>query len=141
MLKDEHREDKHPEPSGALPDYFKQSHNITYAGTHLLVDIWEARGLDEMERVKRALEKSVNISRATLIHLHLHRFTPSGGISGIAILAESHISVHTWPERKYAALDMFMCGNTQPELAIPILGEIFLTRRIEVRTIQRGQIR
>jgi len=113
---------------------------MTFAGTHLLIDIWQAHGLDEMERVEKALRESANISQATLIQIHLHRFTPSGGISGIAILAESHISVHTWPERSYAAVDIFMCGDTRPEMAIPVLEEAFLTSQIEVKTIQRGQL-
>tara|TARA_A100001037_G_C14995719_1_gene564672 strand:+ start:506 stop:931 length:426 start_codon:yes stop_codon:yes gene_type:complete len=124
----------------ALPDHFKKIHGMTFAGTHLLLDIWQARGLDEMERVENALCDAANISRATLIQVHLHRFTPSGGISGIAILAESHISIHTWPERSYAAVDIFMCGDTQPELAIPVLEEAFLTKQIIVETIKRGRV-
>lgn len=135
---------KHSRATGflaALPDHFKQTHDMTFAGTHLLIDIWQAHGLDEMERVENALKDSTNISHATLIQTHLHRFTPSGGISGIAILAESHISIHTWPERGYAAVDIFMCGDTQPELAIPVLEEAFLTSQIEVKTMQRGRVR
>ena len=134
---------KHSRPTSflsALPDHFKQTHEMTFAGTHLLIDLWQGHGLDEMERVENALRDSADISHATLIQTHLHRFTPSGGISGIAILAESHISIHTWPERGYAAVDIFMCGDTQPELAMPILEEAFLTSQIEVKTIQRGQL-
>ena len=135
---------KHSRPASflaALPDHFKKTHDMTFAGTHLLIDIWQAHGLDEMERVENALRDSTNISNATLIQTHLHRFTPSGGISGIAILAESHISIHTWPERGYAAVDIFMCGDTQPDLAIPVLEEAFLTRQIEVSTVRRGRVR
>jgi len=141
MSNEECDNSRHPSPSAVLPDHFKQNHNMTFAGTHLLIDIWQAQGLDEMGRVENALKESARISQATLIQIHLHRFTPSGGISGVAILAESHMSVHTWPERSYAAVDIFMCGDTQPELAIPVLGEIFLTSQIEVKTIQRGQVR
>jgi len=49
-----------------------------------------------------------------LLHIHLHHFSHNGGVSGVAVLAESHISVHTWPERDYAAIDVFMCGHTSP---------------------------
>ncbi|MEE2694146.1 MAG: adenosylmethionine decarboxylase [Pseudomonadota bacterium] len=141
MSSEEFRDSKQPHSFTTSPDHFKYTHNMTFAGTQLLIDIWQAQGLDEMERVETALKESINSSRATLINIHLHRFTPSGGISGIAILAESHISVHTWPERKYAAVDIFMCGDTHPELAIPVLCKTFLTSQIDVKTIQRGQIR
>jgi S-adenosylmethionine decarboxylase len=140
MSNEEFKHDRHKSFLAAFPDHFKQTHDMTFAGTHLLIDIWQAHGLDEIERVESALRKSANISQATLIQIHLHRFTPSGGISGIAILAESHISVHTWPERSYAAVDIFMCGDTRPEMAIPVLEEAFLTTQIEVKTIQRGQL-
>ena len=55
---------------------------------------------------------------ATLLHIHLHTFTDGGGISGVAVLAESHISVHTWPEKGYAAFDVFMCGDAEPRKAL-----------------------
>lgn len=77
---------------------------------------------------------------ATLLHIHLHHFTPSGGISGVAVLAESHISVHTWPERDYAAFDVFMCGDAEPENAIPVLKRAFFPKRLEVVEELRGQV-
>ena len=55
------------------------------------------------------------------MHLHLHRFEKEQGISGVAVLAESHISVHTWPGKKFIAFDIFMCGDTKPELAAKYL--------------------
>jgi S-adenosylmethionine decarboxylase proenzyme len=50
---------------------------------------------------------------ATLLHIHLHHFEPNGGVSGVAVLAESHISIHSWPKRGYAALDIFMFRHGQ----------------------------
>ena len=58
------------------------------------------------------------------LHLHFHRFGKEQGISGVAVLAESHISVHTWPERNYIAFDIFMCGDTNPELVCRIFNKI-----------------
>ena len=58
--------------------------------------------------------------RATLLHIHLHHFQPNG-VSGVAVLAESHISIHTWPDAHYAALDVFMCGSADPDACIPVL--------------------
>ena len=141
MFKEQKRRESETALERILPDHFKETPEMTFAGIHLIVDIWGASGLTDMKRIEDALRGSAKISDATLIHIHLHRFTPSGGISGMAILAESHISIHTWPEREYAAIDLFMCGDKQPELALPVLKRAFLAKRIEVKTLRRGQIR
>ena len=65
----------------------------------------------------------------------------TAGVSGVAVLAESHISIHTWPERDYAALDIFMCGDTQPEKAINVFEDAFETTNIEVTEYLRGKVR
>ena len=75
---------------------------------------------------------------ATLLHIHLHHFQPNG-VSGVAVLAESHISIHTWPDAGYAALDVFMCGKANPDACIPVLREAFKAKRVEVNEILRGQ--
>ncbi len=111
-----------------------------YAGTHLLIDIWEASGLDSLEHVDRTLRRAVEAAGATLLRLDLHHFTENNGISGVALLAESHISIHTWPECGYAALDVFMCGTCDPSLAIPALEEGFRPGRTEVTEQMRGKM-
>ena len=111
-----------------------------FAGTHLILDFWGARYLDDQPRLEQALRSAVNAAGATLLHIHLHRFTPSGGVSGVAVLAESHISVHTWPERDYAAFDIFMCGDALPEQAASVLQEIFEPARVEVGEYRRGKV-
>src|SRR5215475_7104261 len=88
-------------------DHFITRNGLTYAGSHLIIDLWEAEGLDDRERIENALIDAVKEAGATLLHIHLHTFTDGGGISGVAVLAESHISVHTWPEKGYAAFDVF----------------------------------
>ena len=109
-----------------------------HAGTHLLVDFWDAHHLDDLARADSALRAAATAARATLLHLHLHRFTSTGGMSGVAVLAESHISIHTWPERGYAALDIFMCGNCDPLAAVTVLEEAFAPARSDVKTQLRG---
>ena len=86
-------------------DHFIQRDGEIFAGTHLILDFHGATGLDDLERMERGLRGAVEAAGATLLHIHLHHFTPNGGISGVAVLAESHISVHTWPERDYAAFN------------------------------------
>ncbi len=108
------------------------------AGTHLLIDCWEASRLDDIAHIEATLREAVDISGATLLHIHLHHFTPNGGVSGVAVLAESHISIHTWPERDYAALDVFMCGDTHPQDTLPVFARAFVTDNIQISTHQRG---
>ena len=119
-------------------DYLARSNGLVHAGTHLLIDFWDASFLDDMPVVERALREAVTACGATLLHIHLHEFSENGGVSGVAVLAESHISVHTWPELGYAAFDVFMCGDCDPQAAIPVLRRLFLPRREEIGEYKRG---
>ena len=119
-------------------DHFIRRNGIEFAGTHLILDLWEAQELDKLELMESAMRDAVATCGATLLHIHLHHFTPSYGISGVAVLAESHISVHTWPERNFAAFDIFMCGDAKPELAIPVLKHAFKPGRINIAEQLRG---
>ncbi len=122
-------------------DHFIQRDGVTFAGSHLIIDLWEARRLDDLEHMEQVMREAVRVAGATLLHIHLHHFTPSGGISGVAVLAESHISVHTWPERNFAALDIFMCGDARPEMAIPVFKRAFTPGRMEIKDLMRGIVR
>lgn len=110
----------------------------TYAGKHLIIDVSDGLHLNDEARVKAMLIDCAEIAGATVLHVHTHVFTPSGGISGVAVLAESHISIHSWPEIQYAAMDVFMCGNTQPELTIDRIKQCFETDKVTYTTIERG---
>ena len=125
--------------SARQKDYFIQRNGIRYAGTHLIVDLRGADRLDDIEHIESALREAVTASGATLLHLHLHHFTPNGGVSGVAVLAESHISVHTWPERRYAALDVFMCGCARPEKTLDVFRRAFAPERMDVAEHLRGR--
>ena len=87
-----------------------------------------------------ALRDAAEASDATVLHVHVHEFGGEGGISGVAVLAESHISVHTWPELDYAAFDVFMCGQCRPEKAVAVLEEYFSPARAEVSEQKRGLV-
>lgn len=119
-------------------DHFIRRNGVEFAGTHLLIDFWGAQGLTDLELMETKFRECVEACGATLLHIHLHHFTPNGGISGVAVLAESHISVHTWPERGYAAFDIFMCGDAQPEKAVPILKEAFKPSSVALGEQLRG---
>lgn len=121
-------------------DYFIDRDGLKYAGTHLLIDLWGASSLDNLEIVETTLRESAEAAGATLLHTHLHHFSPNGGISGVLVLAESHISIHTWPERGYAALDVFMCGDCDPYKTLPILKRAFRPTQIGLGEQKRGLV-
>lgn len=119
-------------------DYYVSKNGVKYAGTHLLIDLWGASKLDDIELVEEALRRSAIEAGATILHCHLHHFQPNGGISGVLVLAESHISIHSWPERGYAALDVFVCGDCDPYKAVPILKEAFTPDFVTLSESKRG---
>ena len=121
-------------------DYFKEQNGEIYAGSHILADLWGADRLDDIKYIEEAMRKAVEVCGATLLHIHLHHFGDGCGVSGIAVLAESHISVHTWPERGFAAFDIFMCGSCDPELALPILQKYFIPERMDTDLQKRGKV-
>lgn len=121
-------------------DFFIRRDDHEFAGTHLIIDLFGASSLDSLEHMEEALRDAVEAAGATLLHIHLHHFTPNGGISGVAVLAESHISVHTWPERQFAAFDVFMCGAARPANTLPVLEGYFQPDRVEVQEFIRGRM-
>jgi S-adenosylmethionine decarboxylase len=127
-----------PEGDVSRKDHFVTMDDMVFAGPHLIIDFWEAEGLDDKDRIEQAMINAVNAAEATLLHIFLHVFSPNGGVSGIAILAESHISVHTWPERGYAAIDIFMCGKANPWKAVDVLNQSFRPARSVITMHKRG---
>lgn len=128
------------EKASAQPsDHYISRDGVECAGIHLIIDFWGAQKLNNLEAIEDALRKSVTAANATLLHIHLHHFSDSGGISGVAVLAESHISVHTWPERDYAAFDVFMCGDAKPENCIEVLKKAFKPDQFKITELLRGE--
>ncbi len=125
--------------SASRKDYFIERDGARYAGTHLIVDLRGAKRLDDIGHIEGALRRAVSASGATLLHVHLHHFSPNGGVSGVAVLAESHITIHTWPERSYAALDVFMCGSARPENTLDVFQQAFEPERMQVDQHLRGR--
>ena len=109
-------------------------------GRHLLLEIWEGDPLllNDPARVERALREAALATNSTLIDLQVHAF-PHMGVTGLALLAESHISIHTWPEKGYAAVDVFTCGRrASPEAAVGVMEAIFTPGRTETMLLERG---
>jgi S-adenosylmethionine decarboxylase len=121
-------------------DYFVERDGMKFAGMHLLVDLWDATHLDDPDYIDAALREAASAAQATILHSHFHHFAPGGGVSGVVVLAESHISIHTWPERNFAAVDIFMCGACDPYASLPVLRRAFSPARVEVGEQRRGRI-
>jgi len=136
---DETTPEIHLDAQDERKDFFIERDGIRFAGTHLIIDLFGARRLDDLRHVEQTLRKCVEKAGATLLHIHLHHFTPNGGVSGVAVLAESHISIHSWPEADYAALDVFMCGDAKPHLAIEVLRKAFDVEDVVVKEHRRGE--
>jgi S-adenosylmethionine decarboxylase len=119
-------------------DYWIERDGQRFAGMHLLIDLWGATNLSESDHIDRALREAATVAGATILHSHFHHFTPNGGVSGVLVLAESHISIHTWPERNFAAIDIFMCGDCNPHLGIPVIQAAFSPARIDLDEQRRG---
>lgn len=107
-------------------------------GKHFLIDFYGAQGLSNVDSISDILEQAAVACGATVLNTNLHSFGLNAGVTGVALLAESHISIHTWPERKYAAIDIFMCGDCDPELALEPLCAYFTPSKFTVAKYQRG---
>jgi S-adenosylmethionine decarboxylase len=125
---------------GGAKDYFVEKDGMRFAGTHLLVDLWGASNLNDPALIDRALCQAAVAAKASILHSHFHHFSPSGGVSGVVVLAESHISIHTWPECDFAAVDIFMCGACDPADSLPVIEAAFRPARMVVDEQRRGRI-
>jgi len=81
-------------------------------GHHLIADLTNCAHLDDVARIERCLTDAAAAAGATLLEIKLHKFGAGFGVTGVALLAESHISIHTWPEFGTACVDIFMCGSS-----------------------------
>ncbi|MBQ4811780.1 adenosylmethionine decarboxylase [Pseudoalteromonas luteoviolacea] len=107
-------------------------------GQHIIVDIFDASNLVGEKRIEDMMIECAHAANATILKTHIHPFETNGGVSGMIILAESHISIHTWPEFSFAAMDIFMCGDAQPELCLPVIERYFQPGNMVVNTLTRG---
>jgi S-adenosylmethionine decarboxylase len=119
---------------------FKGGRGLHALGTHLLVELRDCNPkiLKDLNKVKNALVSAAKEAKATIVDISFHEFSPFG-ISGMVIIAESHLSIHTWPEYSYAAVDIFTCGDLiKPEVAAAFLTSEFECKSPSFVEIKRG---
>ena len=107
-------------------------------GKHIIIEC-EGRHahLDESE-LERILSRAAKAAGAHILSSHFHRFGPQMGVTGVLVLAESHITVHTWPEYNYAAFDVFICGACEAEKAVDVIVNALPADNVKIQTIVRG---
>lgn len=118
----------------------KEKSSVKSAGVHILLDFWGAKNINSVKFVRKALIDAIKASKFTLLKVDLHKFSPQG-VSGVAIIAESHISIHTWPEYEFAAIDIFSCGDKDPKPAVKSLKKSFTPKKVIINEIKRGEFK
>lgn len=108
-------------------------------GKHYLVEFIDCQAdkLHTVRDVKKPFLTAAKHSQATVLKSFFYQFKPSG-VTGIIFIAESHFSIHTWPEDRYVAFDILTCGRMYPQKAISYLRKFFKAKRVNVRVIPRG---
>jgi len=113
--------------------------NQKYAGIHLLAEFWGGKIIENPKEIEKILITAAKKSGNTPLEVTIHKFSPQG-ISGAVLLAESHISIHSWPELNYLAVDIFTCGKkVKPEIAIRVLRQHFQPKKVRIIKIKRGK--
>lgn len=112
---------------------------IHQPSNHILLDFKGVKEnlLTDLKQIENTITKAAIQAGANIIGIYFHHFDNNNGVTGVAILAESHISIHTWPELNFAAIDIFMCGDCKTDLAVDIIKQYFKPLDCSIRTIAR----
>lgn len=123
-----------------MESFIHEDIHATWCGDHLLLDIWNPLcGLwADSYTVKGVMERAAIAAGATILHSHFHDFS-NGAVSGVVILQESHISYHSWPEKRFIAIDIFMCGNCDLYKALEFIEKWFCPKNSKLNVYRRGE--
>ena len=124
-----------------LKSFGNDQKKISHQSKHLLLELYkcDSEKLNDESFLRCALNRASKLAQATVLNLISNKFEPQG-VTAIALLAESHISIHTWPESNYSAVDIFTCGqNMSPELASQYLIEVLQAKEHFLRVIERNR--
>ena len=120
--------------------WVKEKNKLKYAGIHLFAEFWDGKIIEDSKKIERILITAAKKAKNTPLEVTIHKFNPHG-ITGVVLLAESHIALHSWPEINYLAIDIFTCGEkAYPYKALNYLKEKFHPKKVEIKEIKRGII-
>jgi S-adenosylmethionine decarboxylase len=110
-------------------------------GRHLILECYgcDINALKNTGRLEQVLQESALAAKAIILHSYFHKFDRGEGVTGVVALSESHISVHTWPEHGYMAIDVFMCGDCDPMHSVDYILDNILIERHTVSDLERGE--
>jgi len=111
-------------------------------GSHVLAELFDCDQtiLNDAESVEMHMKSAAKVCGATIVNSVFHTFNPHG-VSGVVVIAESHLAIHTWPEYSFAAIDVFTCGHSiDPWLAISQLKKYFKAKSIKALELKRGEL-
>lgn len=130
--------DKNKKPKRSL---FKiGNRKIKFVGIHLIAEFWDGKIIEDSKKIEKILIGAAKAAKNTPLEIAVHKFNPQG-ITGVVLLAESHICLHSWPEFNYLAVDIFTCGEkTFPYKALKYFKKKFKPKRVEVKKIKRGKL-
>ena len=126
--------------AGALPAAQDMPGHHHPAGSHLLADLHGVapERLRDGAAIAALLADAAQAAGARVLERHFHHFGAGQGVTGVVLLAESHITIHTWPECAFAAIDIFMCGTSAPQRALDAICTALQPAAVDARTIARG---
>jgi len=120
---------------------FTSKGKIKYPGIHLIVEFWGGKIIENPKEIERILIRAAKEAKNIPLKVITRKFQPHG-ITGVVLLAESHITLHSWPEINYLAIDIFTCGDkTFPYRALDYLKKKFKPKKTKIKKIKRGEIR
>ncbi len=119
----------------------KKNKKEKYAGVHLLAEFWNTKKITNSKEIEHILISAAKAANTKPLKVTVYNFKPQG-LTGVILLAESHISIHTWPEINYIAIDIFTCGKkSSPRKALLYLKKIFKPQKLEIKEVLRGEIK
>lgn len=125
-------------PSKALSDMAHLPAKGSVSGRHLIADLVGGTGLGDLALIEQALRAAAAAAKARVLGVHLHHFGEGHGVTGVALLAESHISIHTWPETGETAVDLFICGlAADVEAGLAVIAQMLGATIVQQQTVAR----
>lgn len=138
FFKDKAIEDNMVKKTKRSIQWVKTNKEKKYAGVHLIAEFWNGKIIESSKEIEKLLLGAVKEANNTPLKVAIHKFQPQG-ITGIVLLAESHMAIHVWPEFNYTAIDIYTCGDkSNPVKALEHLKKELKPQKVEIKKIKRG---